>query len=201
MSAVAITISDDGQQVILASDGMTRQGGKIHSLNSSKILKVNDTIACLWMGVGKHPCGEAVAEEAQSADSVKEVAEIVAKTLKHFYDRPSTRHILDSHTFWVLIVGYDRTGFNAFRVWKEDPAGRYTPVRQDLPPGTIGCKTATREPQETDFQRLLATKYWPLYQPNLEYSVKVAFTAMVETYNKQGELCGGQLFIETLKPQ
>lgn len=199
MSAVAISISADGRQVVLASDGMTTQNGRIHDLNTSKILKVSDHIAIQWMGCGQGPCGDSVVHRAQGVNTVKAVAEIVADELKKVYDNPQNRHILDSHPFWVMVVGYDSAGFQAWRVWSEEPSGRYSLVPENLPPGTIGAKTATRGPEATSFQALLATKYWPLYAPDLHHAVKGAFIEMVEDYNSQGELCGGKIFTEVLK--
>lgn len=196
MSACAIAISADGNQVVLAGDGMTTKDGEVHSLDSPKILKVNDRIAMLWMGCGKAVAGDLVALRAKQADTVKEVAEIVSDELKDAYDTPKTRHILEKIPFWVFIIGYD-PGLNMYRVWSQSD-NRYTPEKQEMPPGTLGAKTATRGPDQTSFQRLVATKYWPLYRPNLEHAVKEGFSEMVTSYQEEGEPCGGKLYFETL---
>lgn len=198
MSAVGIARSADGNKVVLAGDGMTTKDGEIHHLNSSKILKFNDSIGSLWMGIGKMAIGIHVAKEARDMNTVKDVADCVSKWMNKAYNTPETKHLLDDCLYWILILGYDDSGFNAYRIWSGSQK-LLEPEPIEFQPGALGAKTATKGPDKTSFQRLVATKYWPLYKPNLRYAVKEGFTEMVHTYNSEGELCGGELFFETIQ--
>lgn len=198
MSAVALARSADGNQVVLAGDGMNTKDGEIHSLNSSKIIKFNDSIGSLWMGIGKSAIGKYVAKEAKRMNAVKDVADCVSEWMHTAYDTKGHRHLLDDCLYWFLILGYDDTGFNAYRIWNGSEK-LLEPELMKFKPGDLGAKTERRGPDKTNFQKLVATKYWPLYRPHLEHAVKEAFTEMVNTYKDEGELCGGELFFETIQ--
>lgn len=199
MSAIAVAVSAKGDKVVLISDGMATQDGEIYALDAPKVVKVNDHVAIQHMGIGWYAIGKYVISDIRK-DNVtdpEQITWLISRHLQEVYTRENATHLFDSHLFWFMCMGYHQGELKTFKLYsaRED---KFTPEEDYFKPGSMGAKTQTKAPKDTPFQKLLATKYWPLYKPHLEHAVQEAFKEMVKECQSEGENVGGKIFMETI---
>ncbi|MEX0906249.1 MAG: hypothetical protein WD604_14535 [Balneolaceae bacterium] len=204
MSATAFTVTEFG--ITLISDGAAwdLQTGEIVRLNSRKVWKLSPSVGLVWMGVTVSTTDQIV--RSLAGLSAEQAIHQVARTLKAGLTKEDLQVLDDNNPFNIFTFGYEGGRLNYWRLFYHKD--RFTPVFKGcLKPGQNGALVVDGNSPPWG---ALTRKYWKMYNPGSDSEVELiqaiekttyqAFTEMVAICKAEGKNVGGEIFMETIRP-
>lgn len=192
MSAAGLTILKD--KICLISDGMATKNGKVHSKDSRKVYKINDT-GLLWMGFGKDGLIEQLKITANEKDltTPKEMVELAAGLLKYVY----TNGYLDinNHRYFLLFVGYNANGEREILQLDNTLNKQFKPVDVPLKTGSVVSIANELGTNDPIFEETILESYRMV---GVKQAMHWGLDALVMKSTDSGGQCGGQIFYEVI---